>query len=97
MRRLHVVRYERLVADPDAALAPVFAAIGLTPCPVAALVRPGIDDRYFARWRAARNPVRRLDRDRAVDRLEDAVARFGYSLVDLERSEPGTMLAGLSS
>jgi hypothetical protein len=97
VRSLHVIRYERLVGDPDAVLAPVFAALGLAPRPVAALVEPGLDERYFARWRAARSPLRRLDRDRTVRRYEDAVARFGYSLVDLERAEPGTMLAGLSS
>jgi Sulfotransferase family len=97
LRSLHVVRYERLVADPDAVLAPVFAAVGLEPVPVSALVRPGLDARYFARWQAARNPLRRLDRERTVRRFEHAVDRFGYSLVDLDRSEAGTMLPGISS
>ncbi len=97
VRGLHVIRYERLVGDPDAALAPVFAAVGLAPCRVWDLVRPGIDERYFGRWRGAPNPIRRLDRDRTVHRFEPAVARFGYSLIHLERSEPGAMLGGLSS
>lgn len=34
IRNLHVVRYEHLVADQNAALAPVFAAAGLTPMTV---------------------------------------------------------------
>jgi hypothetical protein len=86
VRKLHIVRYERLVTDPDAELAPVFAAVGVTPLGVAGLVHAGIDERYFARWRAARNPLRRRDRDRTVARWEAAVNRFGYSLIDLERS-----------
>jgi Sulfotransferase family len=97
VRSLHVIRYERLVSDPSAVLAPAFAAVGVEPCRVAGLVRTGIDEGYFARWRSARNPARRIDRDRTVRRYEAAVGRFGYSLVELERSEPGTMLAGLSS
>jgi len=92
VRRLHVVRYERLVADPDATLAPVFAALDIAPRAVAELVRGGINERYFARWQAARNPLRRRDRNRTIARWEADVNRFGYSLIDLERSDESTSL-----
>ena len=94
LERLRIVRYEHLVADPDAAMAPIFAAAGLAPIDVSELVKGGLDERYFRAWRSDRNPLLRLDRARTVRRFEDEVNRFGYSLVDLERSEPGTALPG---
>jgi Sulfotransferase family len=92
LERLQIVRYEHLVADPDTAMAPVFAAAGLEPVDVSGRVRGGLDERYFRVWRSNANPLLRLDRARTVRRFEGAVNRFGYSLVDLERSEPGTAL-----
>jgi hypothetical protein len=87
LRRLHVVRYERFVADPDAELARIFAAVGLTPQPSGEHVRAGVNDAYFARWRSRLNPYRALDRRRTAARLEGDVRRFGYSLVDLDLVE----------
>jgi hypothetical protein len=84
LRRLHVVRYERFVADPDAELARLFASIGLAPHPSGEHVRGGVNDRYFARWRSRLNPHRALDRRRTIGRFEPDVRRFGYSLVDLD-------------
>ncbi len=92
LERLEIVRYEHLVADPDRAMAPVFAAAGLEPVAVAGLVHGGLDERYFRVWRSNANPLLRLDRARTVRRFEAEVNRFGYSLVDLERSEPGSAL-----
>jgi hypothetical protein len=94
LERLVVVRYEHLVTDPDAAMDPVFAAAGLAPVDVSGLVRGGLDERYFRAWRSNANPLLRVDRARAVRRFEVAVNRFGYSLVDLERSQPGDALPG---
>ena len=82
LRRLHVVRYERFVADPDAELARIFAALGLAPHPSGEHVRAGVNDAYFARWRSRRNPYRAVDRRRTTARWEADVRRFGYSLVD---------------
>ncbi len=84
LRRLHVVRYERFVADPDAELARIFAAIGLPPHPSGEHVRAGVNDAYFARWRSPHNPYRAVDRRRTIARWEPEVRRFGYSLVDLD-------------
>jgi hypothetical protein len=97
VKRLHVVRYERLVADPDVVLAPVWSALRVTPQAAGERVQKGIDERYFERWRSLRNPLRRIDRDRATERWEAAVNRFGYSLVDLERSDAGSAFDRLSS
>jgi Sulfotransferase family len=87
LRNVQVVRYERFVAHPDAELRRLFASIGLEPNPGGEPVRRGSNDAYFARWRGTRNPIRRVDRSRAVARCEQQVRRFGYSLVDLDRVE----------
>ena len=86
LQRLHVVRYERFVADPDAELARIFAALGLPPHPSGEDVRTGVNDRYFARWRSW-NPLRALDRRRTIRRWEPEVRRFGYSLVDTNMAD----------
>jgi hypothetical protein len=82
VQRLHVVRYERFVADPEADLARIFAAVGLGPYPSGEHVRTGVNDAYFARWRSRLNPHRAIDRRRTIARWEPEVRRFGYSLVD---------------
>ncbi len=84
LRSLHVVRYERFVADPGAELGRLFTAIGLAPAGEVDAVRGGVNDAYFRRFRSGRNPLRALDRSRAVARHEADVRRFGYSLIDLD-------------
>jgi Sulfotransferase family len=86
VRNLQVVRYEHLVADPDTALAPVFAALSLTPPLLPAPIKPGLNDDYFDHWRTSRNPLHRWDRRWTITRWEADVNRFGYSLVDLARA-----------
>ncbi len=80
VRNLRIVRYEHLVADPIAALAPVFASVSLTPPPLSGLVHPGRNEEYFTRWRPRRHR-------RTIARWEADVNRFGYSLVDLGRAD----------
>ena len=69
-----------VVADPTAALGPVFAAVSLTPPPLSELVQPGRSDEYFNRWRPRLHP-------RTIRRWEADVNRFGYSLLDLRRAD----------
>ena len=80
IRNLRIVRYEHLVADPGAALAPVFAAVSLTPPSLSGLVQSGRSDEYFHRWRRRRHR-------RTIARWEADVNRFGYSLIDLRRAD----------
>jgi Sulfotransferase family len=87
VRNLRIVRYEHLVADPVAALAPVFATISLTPPPLSGLVLPGRNDEYFRRWRTLPDPIHGWDRRRSIARWEADINRFGYSLTDLRRTD----------
>lgn len=79
--RVHLLRYEDLVADPDAELARVFEFLGMEAVPSGLEVRSGINDRYFAEWRARRrNAARSLYLELVERRWEREANRWGYSL-----------------
>ena len=96
LERVLLVRYERLVADPDAELARVYGFLGIADhAPgrsvaegvnsdnFAADRRPyaGVNERYFANWQARkRSPVKRVYLELAERRYQAEAARFGYSL-----------------
>jgi Sulfotransferase family len=89
LAHLLVLRYEEFVADPDARLAEAYRFIGIDPQPSGLTVRDTINEAYFTRWEANRwNPLKRYDTDRAVERFEERVNRFGYSM-----REPGRLIA----
>jgi hypothetical protein len=87
LRHVHVVTYERLVADPAGTLDAVGAFLGLDgPVP-----RESVDaarsDAYLQRWaklRRSRNPVHKRSLGRMRRELAARVERFGYSLDDLD-------------
>jgi len=91
LRRVHVVGYEDLVADPAAALAGVGDFLGLDgPVPTDAW-QANRSDAYAARWRALADdprPWRRWSRSRLVRRYAVRAASFGYDLERLDRREP---------
>ncbi len=81
LQRVHLLRYEQLVAAPDTELRRVFAFLGLDAVPSGLEVREGIDDRYFAEWRARRrNPARSAYISLIERRWEREARRWGYSL-----------------
>jgi Sulfotransferase family len=90
LRRLLVVKYEHLVADPERALAGIAAFLELD----GDIPASGIDTRrsagYERQWAelAGGGPLRR-ERFRSLCRRHEAAANhFGYSLVDLDRADP---------
>jgi hypothetical protein len=90
LRRLLVVKYEHLVADPERTLAEIAAFLDLE----GEIPAGGIDTRrsaaYERQWRelASGGPWRR-ERFKAVCRRHQAAAdHFGYSLLDLDRADP---------
>lgn len=91
---LQLIRYEDLVAAPDERLANICGSLGLEPGGSSGEVRERVNDRYFAMWRELeRSPLRRAYMRRVVERYEDRVSRFGYSLREPERLD--SVLAAL--
>ena len=80
--RVHVLRYEELVREPEPVLRGVFDFLELDPIPPTEPVEAGADERYFAQWRALkRNPSMRAYLDLASLRYERRARRWGYSLL----------------
>jgi hypothetical protein len=90
LRRLLVVKYEHLVADPERALAELAAFLELD----GDIPAGGIDTRrslrYERQWRelAAGGPWPRRRFQALCRRHEPAANHFGYSLLDLDRADP---------
>lgn len=82
--RLHVVRYEDLVLDPDAALASVTSFVGLAPHKSAEQVRADTNVRYFRRFRHHALLPAQIKITPLRWRFESRVRQlgFGYSLSD---------------
>jgi len=96
LRRLHVVRYEDLVADPDTELSRAFRFLELSDhgggrdraeglntdnFESDRTLRTGVNDKYFRMWRERRRDVLRSCYYEAIDRAcERCVRRYGYSM-----------------
>lgn len=93
VRRLHIVRYERLVAEPDAVLEGVRAFLELSGKIPGDAVSPSRSDRYRDRWARLGEsalPWERLAFRRNCANYEERAREFGYSLRDLDHFEPGS-------
>jgi len=85
--RVVLVRYEDLVADPEATLRRLFAFLGPPPAQIAATVDRAVNETYFRRWRGSRwNPVCTRWHTTIARRLETRTNAFGYSLETPERT-----------
>jgi Sulfotransferase family len=96
IRRLHILRYEDLVADPDGVLGRAFAFLGLPDhgsgrerseglntdnFMADRTLRTGVNGKYFNLWRTRqRDIVRRVYYDAIERRYQRPVRRFGYDL-----------------
>jgi hypothetical protein len=86
LERVHVIRYEDLVREPQPVLRGVFEFLQLDPIPPSEPVAAGADERYFAQWRALkRDPRMRGYLDFVALWYERRVRRHGYSLLSPER------------
>ena len=80
--RVHVIRYEDFVREPEPVLRGVFDFLRLEPVPPSEPVQPGADGRYFERWKELkRDPRMRAYLDLASLWYERRTRRFGYSLL----------------
>ena len=89
LRRVRIIRYEDLVAQPESTLTEVGDLLGLqTPVPHSSLVGSHTSD-YERRWQAMeRTPWGRRQRRQIIDHYGEFVAGFGYELETLNAVEP---------
>lgn len=91
VKRLHVLKYEDLVADPDRTLTDLATFLGLDgPIPAASLQRSRSSgyERAWTELRQSRLPWRRRSAESLVRRYEGRAQEYGYSLLDLDRRDP---------
>ncbi len=82
LERVHVIRYEDLVREPEPVLRGVFEFLELDPIPPSEPVEAGADERYFAQWRGLkRDPRMRAYLDLGSLRFERRSRHFDYSLL----------------
>lgn len=78
---VHVIRYEDFVAKPQEHLDDMATFLSLPAEPLKREVRPGVNDRYLAKWnKRRRNLITRPYAQHLIRRFEDRLNRFGYSL-----------------
>lgn len=90
IRRLHILRYEDLIRDPEGEFGRVGQFLGLE-CPIdSSLIAPGHDDEYFRAWEAMKRggPLARRQRAAVVQMDLPQAAAFGYDLDDLTSRGP---------
>lgn len=107
LRSAMLVRYEDLVADPDAVLERVFRFVGLEDhapgrrargearegSAAEVAPRPGVNEHYFERWqRRKRHPAKRAYLALVEARYESDARAFGYSLRRRSVSQPSDPL-----
>ena len=86
LRRVIVVHYEDLIAQPESELSRLLDFVGVEPRRSELEVRSHINESYFASWeRAHGRPFGELHRRLIARRFGARVARFGYSLTELRR------------
>ena len=77
-----MLRYENLVADPDAELSRLSEFLGFqVKLPDGAVLKAGVNDKYFEMWRKYKKGfwTRRLS-GIAIRKYSEAVQQYGYSL-----------------
>lgn len=93
VERLHVVRYEDLVAQPQARLDAIARFLGLGSPLDGSGVRAGLNAGYQQEWTRDASLLRRRVRAAVVERYGAAVAEYGYDIADLE-ALPGPLDTG---
>jgi hypothetical protein len=82
VKRITLVRYEDLIADPAAELSRLFEFCGVQPIERDWDADPRGNDDYFARWEIGPDRMRRTRHRRLIDRFSGRVAPFGYDLAE---------------
>lgn len=85
LRNVFIVKYEEFVADPYRWVNEMYRFLGLGDYAMQQEVLSGVNQRYFKRWRDSLSGFFSGRMSRAiVERYEERVNCFGYSLKDLD-------------
>jgi hypothetical protein len=86
LRNVRVIKYEDLIQASEPTLRQVYRFLGLTPH-FSATLNPAGNERYFSDWcKLSNESNRRAVFRHLVEKYEQEVQRFGYSLTELRKS-----------
>lgn len=89
LSRVHVLRYEDLVTDPVAGLAPLQALLGLDSAILPGGLKASHSQRYEDDWkRMSGSILGRREYHRIIDRYGERIARYGYDVEGLRVTGP---------
>ncbi len=85
LKREMTVKYETLIAEPEAKLREIYAFLGVEPHPTTFEATTEHNQKYFAQWREmSTNPETKAAVQEWIARYEPRVRAFGYSLQELD-------------
>jgi hypothetical protein len=85
LENLIVVRFERLIREPDACLRDVYDYLGVEALPTEREIRPTSNERYFERWQEELgSPERAAPLELLRREFGSEVRKLGYSLDELD-------------
>ena len=85
LKNVFVVKYEEFVAAPERWASDIYRFLGLSDFSMREKIITGVNQRYFDRWQQNRSGFfsARMNQ-KIIERYEDRVRCFGYSLIDLD-------------
>jgi hypothetical protein len=91
LKNVFVVKYEEFVAEPYKWVNDMYRSLGLSDYSMSQEVISGVNNRYFQLWQKDISSLfsRRMNR-KIIERYEERVRCFGYSLTDLDWIGPVT-------
>lgn len=89
LERVFMLKYEQYVANPNHWLQQIHQFLELDYHPIEQKILPHVNEKYFSRWRQDREKLFfQRTTQKMIERYEERLHPFGYSLVDLNISEP---------
>ncbi len=88
LNHLLTLKYEELVATPDATVEQVHRFLDVRHTPLTQQVESTVNRKYFERWRETLKNQSGKKITEFLQRMEPRVNRFGYSLLELDRLTP---------
>lgn len=87
-----VLKYEEFVTEPSRWVNEIYGFLGLSDHAISEKIISGVNNRYFAQWQKKRSGFfSGIMNRRIVERYEERVRAFGYSLTDLNWIGPAAV------
>lgn len=84
----YILKYEELVADPQAVMRGVFHFLGLSPVEIHHELKRNVNDKYFQIWESEKQDSANSELNRISQQFEIKVNYYGYSIENYHNNIP---------